>query len=167
MKNKSDLDKRSIFESYGFCFGGKWILQDEILTKTLEKKFELIEVIYAFFAEKELLYIGITEKFKRRMKWYERGYVEKINVNNKIVPKTDRVSINNFLLKEKLHEINAIDILVYEAETIPHKKTNFEIPITRGLERVLIKNHEPIWNVVNSRHVEYPRIKNEIQKNLL
>jgi hypothetical protein len=119
----------------GFEEAGKWVLVDGLLKCELNKHEAETNVLYAFTANDQILYIGKSVRtLTMRMCGYQKpGPTQRTNI------------VNNEKLKQLLSQVQYVQILAFVAkETVYYR--GVPLNVAAGLEDWLIRHLRPPWN---------------------
>jgi len=124
----------------GFQKIGLWVLNGDRLSLQLINNAELRPALYAFVADKEILYVGKTARqLKKRLYHYTRP------------DPTQSTNIRvNRLLIDALNERQVLEIHAFGTNEIT-KKGSFVLDIPAALEDDIIRKTRPIWNIPRSK----------------
>lgn len=119
----------------GFRKAGCWVLQEAKPCYSLQDAGSERDVLYAFVADGQVLYIGKTTRgLKKRMYGYQRpGPTQNTNI-----------ACNDKLL-ELLGADRSVDIYVF-VEPEPTFHAGIRVNLAAGLEDNLIAEVKPLWN---------------------
>lgn len=119
----------------GFQYAGNWSLMDDQINYTLKHPEHDKNVLYALICNGEVMYIGkTTQPLTKRMYGYQSpGSTQATNKKN------------NSKITDLLNNGEPVDIFVFVSNGLL-KYSDYPINLAAGLEDMLIKRINPLWN---------------------
>ena len=131
-----------ILRDIGFEFVGDWKIENRLLSFNLSQYSSLSNVLYAFVANSQVMYIGKTD----------RTIQERLNGVKRPGP-TQRTNIkNNKNIFSMLSKGIRVEIFVF-AEKPDLKYRSIPIDVASGIEGNLIALIEPEWNDMGKKDI--------------